>query len=291
MSKGSIRLRQLLFLFFCLAAGYWGLMISLAIKELLKPTSLQKPEVPTSQEQKPWTPQEESAEQQTGYSIVIEKIYQLNGQSYHVLQQCSGTVKTKFHPTTQKQTRYCQGTSRLLVQKPGSRFVVLDTTTANTDADIPVLSYQTQTVPNGSKVILIYERNGCLFSSALCQESGFRSMTHVIDLYTATIKTLSAYPSRSYPYWNKTGNKAVFLTQTCGSTRCDAAPLMVYDINKDQVIDKTTEEGADKDYAMDVTGVKLGYWKSITWNSDTEWQAIYVSDKGFSSTIKKTISD
>ncbi|HPF95580.1 MAG TPA: hypothetical protein PLR08_03465 [bacterium] len=227
----------------------------------------------------------ESAEQQAVYTIVKRVALTHGGGSMAILHQCGGELVVIRHPQTGINTQVCRGLNRLVLERTDGKFHVLDTVDASIDADIPQLTYVTQTVQNGAMVIMIFERNGCPINKQACDITGYRAMTHVLDLQNETFRRLSAYPARSIPVWNSNGTKAVFMAQTCAKTRCDVAPLIGYDLEQDVATRLTQEEGANEDYARDVTGIKLGYWKSRQWTSLSEWTAVFVDANGLAKTL------
>ncbi|MCA9391282.1 MAG: hypothetical protein KC582_03435 [Candidatus Magasanikbacteria bacterium] len=231
----------------------------------------------------------ESAEQQTMYKVVKRVALTHDGDTVAIIHQCGGELVAIRHPQTGVNTQVCRGLNRLVLERADGRYRVLDTVDASIDADIPQLTYVTQTVPNGALAILIFERNGCPINKDACDVTGFRAMTHVLDVYSETYRRLSAYQARSIPVWNSNGTKAIFMAQTCAKTRCDVAPLIGYDLEKDVATRLTQEEGANEDYARDVTGVKLGYWKSRQWTALSDWSAVFIDAKGLAKTLTGTL--
>ncbi|MFO0765061.1 MAG: hypothetical protein U0487_03385 [Patescibacteria group bacterium] len=231
----------------------------------------------------------ESQEQQKGYQIVKSVPFTNNGKTVELVHQCGHELFVAKNPLTQERVTFCRGMNRLVLKRADGQYRVLDTVDAKVDTDIPLLTYAKQTIAQGAQVIMIFERDACPVNPSKCGETGLRAMTHSLDLGSESYKRLSSYPSRSKPVWNTDGTKAVFITQTCGATRCDAAPLMGYDLVNDKLTRLTQEEGANEDYAKDVTGKKLGYWRSATWTSLAAWSAVYVSDAGVAKTFTGTL--
>jgi len=223
------------------------------------------------------------------YKVVKRVALTHDGDTVAIIHQCGGELVAIRHPQTGVNTQVCRGLNRLVLERADGRYRVLDTVDASIDADIPQLTYVTQTVPNGALAILIFERNGCPINKDACDVTGFRAMTHVLDVYSETYRRLSAYQARSIPVWNSNGTKAIFMAQTCAKTRCDVAPLIGYDLEKDVATRLTQEEGANEDYARDVTGVKLGYWKSRQWTALSDWSAVFIDAKGLAKTLTGTL--
>lgn len=193
--------------------------------------------------------------------------------SVQLRQECSGKILRDRIP-------YCRGITRMVLRDQQQFDHVLDRVEAWQDSDIPLWQYATQTVPFGDHIVFIYERNGCPIQQSACVQTGLKAMTHRLHISTKTWTSLSAYPTRSYPFWNEQGTHAIVVTQTCGSKRCDEAPLSLYALETDTLTPVTTLQGANESYAMDVTGLKLGYWESVRWISPTEWEAIHISGQG-----------
>lgn len=231
----------------------------------------------------------ETAAQQSGYQVVKRVPLTFQGKAMELIHQCKDELFTATNPLTQERVVFCRGINRLVLKRADGQYRLLDKIDAKVDSDIPLLSYVNQTVTNGALAIMIFERNGCPVNKEKCGETGLRAMTHLLDLSDDSYKRLSAYPSRSKPAWNSDGIKAVFITQTCGATRCDAAPLMGYNLKTDKITRLTQEEGGNLDYAMDVTGKKLGYWRSASWTSINVWTAVYVNGEGVAKTLTGTL--
>jgi|GEM_PF-6574002 cytochrome c551/c552 len=269
-------------------SGYWIVEIvqnlrSITSEPLVPATTTTIQVIPT-----PTTPIEQPLEteaEQAAYKNVKTSSFLSEGGTVTLIHQCAGELSALTHPQTGARVQICRGLNRLVLKRLDGKYQVLEVVDAKSDADMPLLTYVTQTVQNGDHIIMIFERNGCPVNREKCSETGFRAMTHALQIEKAKFSRLSAYPSRSRPTWNSDGSKALFVTQTCGSTRCDAAPLVGYDLLKDAAARLTQEEGANEDYARDVTGVKLGYWRSVSWVTSSEWSATFVNASGIAKVL------
>lgn len=231
----------------------------------------------------------ESGAQQSNYQVVKSIVFTYEGKTVELIHQCGHELFVATNPLSQQRVTFCRGLNRLVLKRADGQYRLLDKIEAKADSDIPLLNYATQTVAKGRQVIMIFERNGCPINKEKCGETGLRAMTHALDLSLETYSRLSTYPSRSKPAWNSDGTKAIFITQTCGPTRCDAAPLMGLNLKTDKLTRLTQEEGGNEDYSMDVTGKKLGYWRSAAWTSANDWTAVYVSGTGVAKTLTGTL--
>lgn len=226
-----------------------------------------------------------------GTVLLNTKTIVWNNKIYVFIHTCDGKVKvgTLFGGEGEK-IGFCLGRNTLTLLDSDEKVTLISDITETDINKVPVLIHVEllPKSPNGTALVS-YSQESCTTNGDCGAGMPTNYATVAVDLNNGSYRNIRNYPERGTPVWNLMATKAIFIPQTCGGAGCLTAPIIGYNLKKDETNGRLTTEvaaGDDAQLSLGVSNypsnqeVKQQYWKNLSWTTDSQFTAVIVDVDG-----------